>query len=142
MNILAKQLAAATDIMGVFCVACGQPDTEALHDPARCPGRGGTLDVFPVADALAAYDRSFEEEPELDDTARMLHCAMMAAAIIAETKAAPSDHEIAIGEHAFKAGFTACSNWVEHGDGKNFSYAVEKAWNAYTPPEHLTGGGN
>jgi hypothetical protein len=59
-----------------------------------------------------------------------------------------ADHEIAIGEHAFKAGY---SSGYARGNGDGYHYegspgspndqAREKAWEAYTPPDHLTGGG-
>jgi hypothetical protein len=75
---LARQLEVATDIDACFCIGCGQPDEPELHDPARCPGRDGKLDTFTVADAVEAYDQSCEEQPDLDDTARALHCAIVA----------------------------------------------------------------
>lgn len=74
---LHDQLAAATDIDASFCVACGQPDTEKLHDARRCPGRGGTRDAVMVSEALDVYDVSCREEPDLDDLERALHCAIV-----------------------------------------------------------------
>ena len=75
---LAEQLNVATDANACFCIGCGQPDEPNLHDPARCPGNGGKLDVVPVADALEVFDQSCEEEPDLEDHARALHCAIVA----------------------------------------------------------------
>jgi hypothetical protein len=75
---LSRQLEVATDIDAVFCIRCGQPDEPELHDPARCPGHDGTLDVLTVADALDVFDASCSEEPDLDGHARALHCAIVA----------------------------------------------------------------
>lgn len=52
----------------------------------------------------------------------------------------PSDHEIAIGEHAFGAGFDACHRMI----GRKLSKAAARAlaWSEYTPPPHLLGGGD
>lgn len=76
---LAEQLESATDVHACFCIACGQPDEQGLHDPARCAGSGGTNDSFTVAEALAVFDQSCLDEPDLDDHARALHCAIIAA---------------------------------------------------------------
>lgn len=75
---LSEQLLSATNVNAVFCIACGQPDEEGLHDPARCPAQGGTLDALSVIDALQVFDQSCEEEPDLDEHARGLHCAIVA----------------------------------------------------------------
>lgn len=50
-----------------------------------------------------------------------------------------SDLEVAIGEHAFRAGFRAAVG--DEGSPQDPTYREERAWSAYTPPEHLTGGG-
>jgi hypothetical protein len=76
---LSKQLEVATDINACFCIGCGQPDEPGLHDPARCPAReGGKLDLLTVAEAVEVYDTSCDEEPNLEDEARALHCAIVA----------------------------------------------------------------
>lgn len=76
---LSEQLEAALDSEACFCIACGQPDEDGLHDPARCPAQGGQIDAIPIADAVMVYDRSCEEEPDLEGDARALHCAIIAA---------------------------------------------------------------
>ena len=77
MSNLANQLNSALDAAACFCISCGQPDEPKLHDPARCPACGGTVDTVTVADALDLYDQSCIEEPDLDDHARALHCAIV-----------------------------------------------------------------
>ncbi len=55
-----------------------------------------------------------------------------------------SDHEIAIGEHAFKAGFRSAEKRARNFHPTRLDFndaAAEKAWSEYTPPEELTGGG-
>ena len=84
---LAEQLESATDASACFCIGCGQPDEPDLHDPARCPANGGEIDPFTVSEALMAFDTSCWEEPELDDHARALHCAIVAARLVRGTSA-------------------------------------------------------
>ena len=91
---LSKQLSAATDLYACFCIACGQPDEESLHDPERCAGQGRANDAFPISDALAAYDRSCEEEPDLEDDARALHCAIIAAKMVLASQSLSTDEEV------------------------------------------------
>lgn len=77
-DLLPDQLESATDIDAVFCVHCGQPDVPTLHDPKRCGAMGGETDDVPVSYALEIFDKSCEQYPDLDDTARALHCAIVA----------------------------------------------------------------
>jgi len=80
-DLLAKQLAMALDVNAVFCIGCGQHDEPELHDATRCPGCGGVLDLLPVANAIKVFDASCEALPDLDEHARALHCAILAAAV-------------------------------------------------------------
>lgn len=55
-----------------------------------------------------------------------------------------SDLAIAIGKHAFRAGFTACARWLEPQysdvDPSAAGLAeIARAWSDYTPPEELCG---
>ncbi len=54
-----------------------------------------------------------------------------------------SDLAVAIGEHAFKAGYDEGGNNQQVKDrwGAEFVNAREKAWSEYDPPEDLKGGG-
>jgi hypothetical protein len=56
------------------------------------------------------------------------------------------DLAIAIGEHAFAAGFDAGRAWHSSvtygGDPGTAAEGLHKAWSAYTPPEKLCGGGS
>jgi hypothetical protein len=54
------------------------------------------------------------------------------------------DLDIAIGEHAFRAGFEAgivYRNATGYAISNGLVPDVNAAWSAYTPPEELTGGG-
>lgn len=53
-----------------------------------------------------------------------------------------ADHEIYIGEHAFKAGYSAGHSGHHSNDTDvDITVKAEAAWNEYTPPERLCGGG-
>ena len=80
-DLLGRQLSIAMDADAVFCIGCGQPDEPELHDAARCPGSGGVLDLLPVVSAIEIFDASCEALPDLDEHARALHCAILAAAV-------------------------------------------------------------
>lgn len=73
--LLELQLSSALDHNACFCVRCGQPDEPDLHDAERCKNP----DVFTIANAVEAYDRSCDEIEDLEDEARALHCAIVAA---------------------------------------------------------------
>jgi len=52
-----------------------------------------------------------------------------------------SDRDVAVGEHAFRAGFEACAqNVVTHDRPLLMGHTLERAWSDYTPPEDLCGG--
>lgn len=52
-----------------------------------------------------------------------------------------SDLAVAIGEHAFRAGWEAACDAMEPPGPILWNGTLEQAWSAYTPPEELCGGG-
>lgn len=52
------------------------------------------------------------------------------------------DLDIAIGEHAFRAGWVAHQNSQGFGPSTTYPKTVDEAWSAYIPPEELCGGGS
>lgn len=143
---LERQLAAAAYVDACFCVACGQPDEPSLHDSARCAGMGGTNDTVTIATALAMFDASCSEEPDLDDHARALHCIIVAMGGPgpegegSKLGDGSGDAAIVIGEHAFRAGYN-----VGYDDGYGNGGAprlhaatgADRGWSDYEPPEHI-----
>jgi len=114
-----------------------------VHEDSRCPGMGGQRDAVTVADALEVFDTSCSEEPDLTDEARALHCAIVAIRMERERNEGPKvgdgsgDAALAIGEHAFRAGYEACLNDACPGGPINYTGTVDEAWDAYDPPEDI-----
>jgi hypothetical protein len=56
-----------------------------------------------------------------------------------DLKPEASDLAVAIGEHAFRAGFKAGEHWDTREGAPSRGELEERAWSAYDPPEELKG---
>lgn len=72
-----------------------------------------------------------------------IYQAARAGAVLCDTAISGqrADHDVALGEHAFGAGFDAGCSWSQDGKPGHNAEAKHAAWSDYDPPEHLKGGG-
>lgn len=80
---------------------------------------------------------TYEPDPECSEPQILL--ILLHLGNLAKRENAP-DRKIAIGEHAFRAGWKACTDAVFSPD-TSVTQTADKAWSEYTPPEELCGGG-